>query len=63
MRQNHTKHTTMCKTYECAFVVLVTQHAMRMRQIVTLACLAVQHFSTLSRKQQDFFFFLVGGII
>jgi ABC-type uncharacterized transport system permease subunit len=27
---------------------------MRMRHIVIVACLAVQHFSTVSHKQQDF---------
>jgi hypothetical protein len=38
------------------FVALVIQHAVRMRRIVlsSVACLALQYFSTLSQKRYDF---------
>jgi hypothetical protein len=41
---------------ECVSVVLVIQHAMRMRLIIlsSVACLALKYFSTLSHKRQDF---------
>ena len=41
---------------ECVFVGLVIQHAKCIRHIVlsSMACLALQHFCTLSRKRQDF---------
>ena len=39
---------------ECVSVDLGTQHAMRMRHIVSVFCLVVQYFSTLSHKRHDF---------
>jgi len=41
---------------EFVFGALGIQHAMLMRHIVgsSVACLAVQYFSTLSRRRQDF---------
>jgi hypothetical protein len=41
---------------ECVSVVLVIQHAKRMRPIIllTAACLAIQYFSTLSHKRHEF---------
>jgi hypothetical protein len=41
---------------ECVSVALVIQHAKRMRHIISLsvACLAVQYFSTLSHKLYNF---------
>jgi len=38
----------------CVFIALVTQHAMRMRHIVSVACPAPQYFFTLSHKRHDF---------
>ena len=35
-------------------VALGTQREMRMRRIVTMACPALLHFSTLSHKRHDF---------
>jgi len=37
-------------------LVLVTQNAMRMRRVISpsVACLAVQYFSTLSHKRRGF---------
>ena len=44
------------KYSECASVTLVIQHAKRMRRIILLsvACLAVLNFFTLSHKRHDF---------
>jgi hypothetical protein len=41
---------------ECAFVVLVIQHAKRMRRIIlsSVACLALPYSFTLSHKRRDF---------
>ena len=41
---------------ECASVVLIIQHAKRMRRIVklSLACPALQYIFTLSHKRHDF---------
>jgi len=40
----------------CVFVALGMQHATRMRRIIlpSVACPAVQYFSTFLHKQQDF---------
>jgi hypothetical protein len=40
----------------CKSVVLVMQHAKRMRRIIlsSMACLALSYFSTLSLKRHDF---------
>ena len=52
--RNHFCHgKTISITYfECVWI----QHAMRMRRVVlsSMACPAVQYFSTLSHKRQDF---------
>ena len=41
---------------ECVSVALGIQHAMRMRRIIliSVACMAVQYFLTLSHKRHDF---------
>jgi hypothetical protein len=41
---------------ECVFAALVIQHAMRMRRVILLsvACSALQYFSTLSHKRHGF---------
>jgi len=46
------------------FVDLGIQHEVRMRSItfLTVTCLAVPHFPTLSHKLQEFFFFGGGGL-
>jgi hypothetical protein len=40
----------------CVCVALVIQHAIRMRNIVTVPRPILQYFSALSHKQYDFFF-------
>jgi hypothetical protein len=52
-----TLDTAISITYsECVLVALVFQHAMRARPIIlsSVASPAVQYFSTLSHKRQDF---------
>ena len=56
-RVNHCcRGKAICIETVCVSVALVIQHAMRMRRIVlsSVACPAVQYFSTLSNKRQDF---------
>jgi hypothetical protein len=38
---------------ECVFVALFAQHALRMHLLPSVACPALQYFSTLFRKRHD----------
>ena len=55
--RNHSDRAkAIITTYsQCVSVALVNQHAERTRRIIlSVACPAVQYFSTLSHKQHDF---------
>jgi hypothetical protein len=61
MHNNYDRGKAISITYsECVSVALVIQNAKRMRHILlsSVACLARQHFPTLSHKWYDF---RVGG--
>ena len=50
-KQRCTEYYIFCV---CVCVALGIQQEMRIRHIVTVACLALKHFSTLFHKRHDF---------
>ena len=48
-RKSNEYYTTVC-----AFVALVSLHAMACAILSSVPCAALQHFSTLTHKQHDF---------
>jgi len=40
--------------YECVYVAVVIQHALRMTMLLSIACPDLEYFSTLSHKRHDF---------
>ena len=55
-RDNPYRAEAISITYsECVYVVLLIQHAMRMRYTMSsMACPALQYYSTLSYKRHEF---------